>query len=156
MRLVSELRAGLLAVIACLALQAGAAKADLVDNPQNLLKTWADAYASRTGEPMTKVYTKDAQVWGLTAKEPAIGIESIKQFYERGGQNVLERTATMTKIQMLPRKRVTMISGVIQLKAKLKDGTARDIPARFTMTIIRESRRQWAILSHHVSAIPAN
>ncbi len=154
MHTILGLRAGLLALVVAWALQAGTAQAQLVDNPQNLLKAWAEAYATRGGEAMTKVYTKDAQVWGMTAKEPANGIDSIKQFYERSGQNVTERTATLGKVQMLPRKRVTMISGTIELKAKLKDGTARNTPARFTMTIIRESRRQWAILSHHISAMP--
>ena len=80
--------------------------------------------------------------------------DTIKQHYDRGGQTVSERSATITKMQTNPRKRVTLITGTMELKAKLKDGSARNNQARFTMSIIRESRRQWAILSHHISAMP--
>ena len=150
----SGFRSAVLAVVAGFIIQASAAQAQLVDNPQNLLRTWAEAYASRHGDAMARVYSRDAQVWGLSAKEPAIGIDSIKQLYERTGKNVTERSASITRMQTLPRKRVTMLSGTLELKSKLKDGTARNTHARFTMTIVRESRRQWAILSHHISAIP--
>ena len=148
------LRAGLFAVLAVLVTQSMPARAQLVDTPQNLLKAWGDAYASRNGEPMTRVYAPDAHLWGSLAKEPAIGIASIKAHYDRTGQGVSERSATITKMQMNPRKRVTLVTGTMELKAKLKDGTARNNQARFTMSIIRESRRQWAILSHHVSLMP--
>lgn len=150
----SGLRAGGLAFALGLAVHTGSAWAQLVDTPQNLLKAWAESYASRTGEPMTRVYARDAHLWGPLAKEPAIGIDSIKQHYDRGGQTVSERSATITKMQTNPRKRVTLITGTMELKAKLKDGSARNNQARFTMSIIRESRRQWAILSHHISLMP--
>ena len=41
-----------------------------------------------------------------------------------------------------------------EIKSKLKDGSARNRHTRFSMSIIREARRQWAILSHHVSLVP--
>jgi uncharacterized protein (TIGR02246 family) len=130
------------------------AQAQLVDTPQNLLKTWADAYAARTGEPMTRVYARDAHLIGSQTNDPAIGIDNIKQHYERTGQTVAERSATITKVQVSPRKRVTLVTGSLDLKAKLKDGATRNNRARFSMTIIRESRRQWAIVSHHISLMP--
>ena len=110
--------------------------------------------SSRNGESMTRVYAPDAHLWGSQSKEPAIGIASIKAHYDRTGQNVTERSASVTKLQMNPRKRVTLVTGTMELKSKLKDGTARNNQARFSMSIIRESRRQWAILSHHVSLLP--
>lgn len=148
------LRAGIVAVLAVLAAHVAPAHAQLVDTPQNLLKAWAEGYASRGGEPMGKVYAPDAHLWGSQAKEPAIGIANIKAHFDRTGQGVAERSATITKMQMNPRKRVTLVTGTMELKAKLKDGTARNNQARFTMSIVRESRRQWSILSHHVSLMP--
>ena len=148
------LRAALFAVLAALMAQSMPAHAQLVDTPQNLLKAWGEAYASRTGEPMTRVYAPDAHLWGSRSKEPAIGIAAIKAHYDRTGAAVTERSSTITKMQMNPRKRVTLVTGTMELKAKLKDGTAQNNQARFTMSIIRESRRQWAILSHHVSLMP--
>ena len=53
MHTILGLRAGLLALVVAWALQAGTAQAQLVDNPQNLLKAWAEAYATRGGEAMT-------------------------------------------------------------------------------------------------------
>ena len=150
----SAVRAGLLALLVSVALSHGIADAQLVDNPQNLLKAWTDAYATRSGEPMARVYARDAHLWSLNGKEPVIGIDAIKQFYDRTGQNVTERSASIQKWQILPRKRVTMVTGTMELKSRLKDGTLRNNPARFTMSIIRESRRQWAILSHHMSMVP--
>ena len=153
---VAGLRSGLIAlfsVISSLSWSSGAS-AQVVDTPQNLMKAWADAYATRQGEPMTRVYAPDAQLWGSQSKELSVGIASIKQHYDRTGQLVTERTATLSKMQFHTRKRVTTVTGLVQLKAKLKDGTMRENPARFSMTIIRESRRQWAILNHHVSFMP--
>ena len=130
------------------------AQAQLVDTPQNLLKAWTEAYATRTGEPMTKVYTRDAVLWGSLSTEPAVGADAIKQHYDRTGSLVTERSATVTRMQVSNRKRVTLVAGTMELKSKLKDGAVRNNQARFSMTIIRESRRQWAILSHHVSLMP--
>lgn len=143
----------LLALLSLVTFSSGAS-AQLVDTPANLLKTWLEAYATRQGEPMARVYTSDAQLWGSQSKEPSIGIASIKQHYERTGQNVTERSVSLTKVQYQSRKRVTSVTGTLELRAKLKDGTARTNPARFSMTIIRESRRQWAILNHHLSLLP--
>lgn len=147
-------RAGVVAVIAAAVLQSGPASAQLVDTPNNLIKAWQDAFASRNGEPMTRVYARDAQLVGLRAKEPSIGIDSIKQHYERTGQAVSERSATVAKVQFLPRKRITVVTGVMDVRSRLKDGSASNSQTRFTMTIIRESRRQWSILSHHISVLP--
>jgi uncharacterized protein (TIGR02246 family) len=144
---------GFLAVIALFA-STLSARAQLVDTPQNLLKAWTEAYATRQGEPMSRVYSSDAQFWGTQSKDPSVGLSSIKQHFDRTGQGVTERSATISKVQFLPRKRVTIVTGIVDLKAKLKDGTARNNQARFSMTIVRESRRQWAILSHHVSFMP--
>jgi ketosteroid isomerase-like protein len=135
-------------------LSALSASAQLVDTPQNLLKAWTEAYATRRGEPMTRVYTSDAHLWGSQAREPAIGIAGIRAHYDRTGQNVSERSATITKVQIVPRKRVTLVTGTMELRAKQKDGTARTSQTRFSMSIVREARRQWAILSHHVSLMP--
>ncbi len=156
MHAVAGLRSGLIAFLSILTfvIWPAGAQAQLVDTPANLVKAWADAYATRHGDPMGRVYASDAQVWGSQSKEPSIGIASIKQHYERTGQNVAERSAQVTKVQFHTRKRVTTVTGLVDLKAKLKDGTVRSNPARFTMTIIRESRRQWAIFNHHVSFVP--
>lgn len=151
---ISGSRTAALAAAGALLMMAMPAHAQLVDTPQNLLKAWAEAYGTKTGEPMTKVYTRDALLWGSLSKEPVIGIDAIKQHYDRTGQNVAERSATISKLQANPRKRVTIVLGTMELKAKLKDGAVRNNQARFSMTIIRESRRQWAIVSHHVSLMP--
>ena len=150
----SDLRTGLMALLAALLVATLPAEAQLVDTPQNLLKAWSEAYATRTGEPMTRVYAQDAHFLGTQTREPVVGIANIKAHYDRTGQNVAERSATITKMQVNPRKRVTLVTGTMELKSKLKDGTARNNQARFSMSIIRESRRQWAILSHHVSFVP--
>lgn len=143
-----------LAMALALLVHVAPARAQLVDTPQNLVKAWSEAYATRTGEPMTRVYARDAHLVGSQTRDPAIGIDSIKAHYDRTGQTVTERSATVGKMQVNTRKRVTLLTGTMELKAKLKDGTARTNQARFTMSIIRESRRQWAILSHHVSLMP--
>lgn len=150
----SGTRTAAFALFGALMMTAAPARAQLVDTPQNLVKAWADAYATRNGEPMTRVYTRDALLLGSLSKEASIGMDAIKAHYERTGQNVTERSATITKIQTNPRKRVTILVGTMELKAKSKDGAVRNNQARFSMTIIRESRRQWAILSHHVSLMP--
>ncbi len=151
---ISGLRVAMLAIVALLVAQVLPAQAQLVDTPQNLVKAWAEAYASRQGDPMARVYSSDAHYWGTQSKEPSIGIDNIKQHYARTGQSVSERGAVVTKMQVAPRKRVTLVTGTMELKAKLKDGAARSNQARFSMTIIRESRRQWSILSHHISLVP--
>ena len=154
------LRSGLMALLSTLVsilafvIWPAGAQAQLVDTPANLVKAWADAYATRLGEPMGRVYASDAQLWGSQSKEASSGIANIKQHYERTGQNVAERSAQVTKVQFHSRKRVTTVTGFVDLKAKLKDGTLRSNPARFSMTIVRESRRQWAIFGHHVSFVP--
>jgi ketosteroid isomerase-like protein len=150
----AALRNWTFALLSALALMASPAHAQLVDTPQNLLKAWMDAYATRAGEPMTKVYAPDAHYWGYQSKEPAIGAAAIRAHFERTGQGVVERSATITKTHINPRKRLTIITGTVELKAKLKDGATRNQTARFQMGIVRESRRQWAILSHVVSLLP--
>ncbi len=82
------------------------------------------------------------------------GAASIKAHFDRTAQGVVERSATITRTHINPRKRLTIVTGTVELKAKLKDGATRNQTARFQMGIIRESRRQWAILSHVVSLMP--
>lgn len=158
MMMKAVLRGGSIALVSAFALLVSAmhAQAQLVDTPQNLLKAWTEAYAKRTGEPMTRLYARDAMLWGSLSKEPSVGIDAIKQHYDRTGQTVTERSATIAKMQLAPRKRVTFVVGTMELKAKLKDGTARTNEARFSISIIRESRRQYSIISHHVSLMPTN
>lgn len=150
----SAISTAVAAMLVAMALCVLPARAQLVDTPQNLVKAWSEAYASRTGDPMARVYARDAHLWASLSNEPVVGIEGIKQHYTRTGQNVVERSATVTKMQTTSRKRLTTISGTMEIKSKLKDGTARSNQARFTMSVVRESRRQWAILNHHISLVP--
>ncbi len=150
----SGLRAASLALAVTCMFQVLPARAQVVDTPQNLLKAWAEAFATRSGEPMTRVYAPDAQLWGSRAKEAVVGIENIKQYYDRTGQNVTERTATITKMQVSPRKRLTFVAGTMDIKVKLNDGTLSNSKTRFSMSIVREARRQWSIVSHHASLSP--
>lgn len=136
-----------------IALQAVAARAQLVDTPQNLFKAWSEAYTSRSADAMTRLYAKEAHLWGLDSKELAAGSDSIKRHYERVFQSFAERGVTITKSQFATRRRVTIISGTMEIKFKGKDGVAGKTPARFMMTVIRESRRQWSIVGHHVSPL---
>jgi uncharacterized protein (TIGR02246 family) len=144
---------GAFALIAGLALQVSAARAQLVDTPQNLIKAWVEAYGARTPDAMSRVYARDAHLLGLYSKEPTVGIDGIKRYYDRLWQSMTERSVAVTKSQILSRKRITLVSGTMEFRSKAKDGTARKTPARFTMAIVRESRRQWRIVSHHFSPI---
>ncbi len=127
------------------------ARAQLVDNPRNLIKAWQDAYGSRRGDAMRRVYARDAQLVAARVKDPVIGIEAIRQHYERTGQGLVERSVGVSKLQFVPRKRITVVTGAIEMRSRAKDAAARTTQGRFTMTIIRESRRQWSIISHHMS-----
>jgi ketosteroid isomerase-like protein len=149
---VSGMRAALLAFAIFVGLQAVPAHAQIVDNPNNLIKAWQEAYASRRADAMRRVYSRDAQLVGAFAKEPLVGIDAIRQHYERTAQPLAERSVVLSKLQFSPRKRITVVTGLMEMRSRGKDGAVRNTPGRFTMTIIRESRRQWSILSHHMSA----
>lgn len=153
MRAFQRLLVRAIALVAVVSFQVAGAQAQLVDTPQNLLKAWTEAYASRSSDAIGRVYAKEAHMWGLNSKELAVGIDSIKKHYARIWDNVAERSVTISKSQVLTRRRVTIVSGTMEIKSKSKDGVARSTPARFTMSIIRESRRQWVILSHHMSPL---
>ena len=150
----AAVRNWLLAVLSVFVLLSAPAHAQLVDTPQNLLKAWIEAYGSRSGDAMGRVYAADAHYWGYQSKEPSIGAQAIKSHFDRTGQGVSERSASITRTIIGPRKRLTVITGTVELRAKLKDGATRNQTARFQMSIIRESRRQWAILSHSMSLMP--
>ncbi len=154
MNVLPGMRAALLAVATFVGLQAVPARAQLVDNPRNLIKAWQEAYASRRGDAMRRVYARDAQLVGVRVKDPMIGIDAIRQHYERTAQGLADRSVSVSKLQFAPRKRITVVTGFVEMKSRTKDGTVGSSPARFTMTIIRESRRQWSIISHHMSAFP--
>ena len=74
------LRSGLIALLSTLVsilafvIWPAGAQAQLVDTPANLVKAWADAYATRLGEPMGRVYASDAQLWGSQSKEASSGL----------------------------------------------------------------------------------
>jgi ketosteroid isomerase-like protein len=153
MRVSWRLLCGLMVLAAGTALQAVSAQAQLVDTPQNLLKAWVEAYSSRSADAMTRLYAKEAHLWGLNSKELTVGSDNIKRHYDRLWQNFAERAVTITKSQTATRRRVTIVSGTMEIRAKTKDGAATKVPARFTMSVIRESRRQWSIISHHVSPL---
>ena len=138
----------------CAVLSSGAAQAQVVDRPSSVIKSWSDAYAKRSGDAISRLYSRDAVHWGLLGKEPNIGVEAIKQHYDRTAKDVIERSVSITKMNMSSRKRITQVVGTMETKSKLSDGTMRSNTARFTMSIIRESRRQWSIISHHVSVMP--
>lgn len=146
------MHAAVLAFTVFVGLQAVPARAQLVDNPNNLIKAWQEAYASRRGDAMRRVYARDAQLVGVQTKDAMVGIEAIRQHYDRTGQALAERSVSLSKLQFSPRKRITVVTGLMEMRSRGKDGAVRNTPGRFTMTIIRESRRQWSILSHHMSA----
>jgi ketosteroid isomerase-like protein len=148
-----RLLCGLVVLAVGTAIHVVSAQAQLVDTPQNLLKAWTEAHTSRSADAMAKLYAKEAHLWGLNAKELATGSDNIKRYYERIWQNFTERAVTITKSQTASRRRVTIISGTMEFRSKSKDGVATKTPARFTMSVIRESRRQWSIVSHHVSPL---
>src|SRR5262245_60076509 len=101
-----------------------------IDDPQVILKAWAEAYATRSGDSIAVLYTQDAQLWGTVSTEPTIGIERIKEYYEKGGQSVKARSVTFGKTNMILRTDSAFISGQYQFSAIMKDGSPRENAAR--------------------------
>src|SRR4029453_8161546 len=67
------------------------------ETPETILKAWAAAYAARSGDALAALYAKDAPLWGTGSKEPSIGIEKIKEYFEKGGASVNARSVTFGK-----------------------------------------------------------
>jgi uncharacterized protein (TIGR02246 family) len=123
------------------------------ETPQTILKAWTDAYATRSGDALAVLYTKDAHLWGTLSKEPSIGVEKIKEYFEKGGQSVNVRSVTFGKTNTVLRTDAAFISGQYQFSATMKDGSPREIPARFSLALVKDGDT-WRIADHHSSALP--
>ena len=123
------------------------------ETPQTILKAWADAYATRSGDALAVVYAKDAHLWGTVSKEPTIGIEQIKEYFEKGGQSVNVRSVTFGKTNTVLRTDSAFISGQYQFSATMKDGSPRETAARFSLALVKDGDT-WRIVDHHSSALP--
>jgi uncharacterized protein (TIGR02246 family) len=124
-----------------------------VDTPQAILKAWADAYATRSGEPVAALYTKDAHLWGTVSKDPTIGIEKVKEYFEKGGQSVKARSVTFGPTNMILRTGSAFISGQYQFSAVMKDDSSRENAARFSFALVKDGDT-WLIVDHHSSVLP--
>jgi uncharacterized protein (TIGR02246 family) len=123
------------------------------ETPQTILKAWAAAYATRSGDALAALYAKDAHLWGTVSKEPSIGIEKIKEYFEKGGASVNARSVTFGKTNTVLRTDAAFISGEYQFNATMKDGSPRETAGRFSLALAKDGNT-WRIVDHHSSLLP--
>jgi uncharacterized protein (TIGR02246 family) len=123
------------------------------ETPQTILKAWADAYTTRSGDALAVLYAKDAHLWGTMSKEPSIGIDTIKEYFEKGGQSVSARSVTFGRTSTVLRTEAAFISGECQFSATMKDGSLRETAARFSLALSKDGDT-WLIVDHHSSVLP--
>jgi uncharacterized protein (TIGR02246 family) len=123
------------------------------ETPETILKAWAAAYTTRSGDALAALYAKDAHLWGTVSKEPSIGIEKIKEYFEKGGASVNARSVTFGKTNTVLRTDAAFISGEYQFNATMKDGSPRETAGRFSLALAKDGDT-WRIVDHHSSLLP--
>jgi uncharacterized protein (TIGR02246 family) len=119
-----------------------------------VINQWAAAFASLDGARSAAVYADDARLWGTIAREPNVGLDAIRAYFDSGRQRVKARHVVMGDHATRVYGTTAVSSGRYDFHSVLHDGTTTVRRARFSMTFVQRDGR-WQIVDHHSSEVPA-
>ncbi len=125
------------------------------NDPTALLAAWAAAYSSMDAPRLAALYTEEARLWGVTSREQSVGRAAIQASFGRPREGVTAVGVTygahgVTRLN----ESAAVASGHWIFRMTLADGSERQAPARFSITMTRLADGAWRIADHHSSFLP--
>jgi uncharacterized protein (TIGR02246 family) len=113
---------------------------------------WARAFGDNNPETILPLYAGDAVLWGTLSPTLRNDPGAIKAYFA-GAFNALPKATVKFGDQMIRIYGNTAVNTGYYTFSYVKDGEAKSIPARYSMTFVREGDK-WMIVDHHSSAMP--
>ncbi|MBY0336383.1 MAG: nuclear transport factor 2 family protein [Acetobacteraceae bacterium] len=141
-----------LALLGLLAAGPAAAQA----TPAELLRAWAEAYATQDGPRAAALYTEEARLWGSVSRAQTVGRAAIADYFGRVRPGAVQISVSFGDHALrLLTPEVAVASGHYTFGRRAADGTPSEEPSRFSMTLLRGPDGAWRIADHHSSRLPA-
>lgn len=125
------------------------------NDPSALLAAWAEAYSSMDAPRIAALYMEEARLWGITSREQAVGRAAIQASFglPREGVTAVGVTYGAHGVTRLGES-AAVASGHWVFRMTLADGSERQAPARFSITMTRLADGAWRIADQHSSFLP--
>ena len=147
------LRTCLSGVIVCQLLTGGFALAGPKEDVAAASMKWAGALGENDPDQVLPFYAKDAVLWGTLSPTVRADRAALRDYF-------------VTAFKVLPSLKVAFGEQLIRVYGNtavntgyytfsyVKDGEAKTLPARYSLTLVKEGEN-WMIVDHHSSAMPA-
>lgn len=150
-------RFGLIALLASSLFASGgeARSQPTQSDPAALLAAWAAAYSSMDAQQIAALYAEGARYWGITSREQSLGRAAIQTSFSRPRSGVTAVGVTYGEHGITRMSAdAAVASGHWVFRMTLADGSERQAPARFSITMTRLADGAWQITDHHSSFLP--
>lgn len=123
-------------------------KEDVADAGQK----WATAFAENSPDAMLPFYAKDAVLWGTLSPTVRSDPAAIKAYFV-GAFQALPKATVKFGDQLIRVYGDAAINTGYYTFSYSKDGETKSIPARYSLTYVKDGN-DWKIVDHHSSAVP--
>jgi uncharacterized protein (TIGR02246 family) len=113
---------------------------------------WANVFADNNADSILPLYAKDAVLWGTLSPVVRNDPGAIKAYFV-GAFNALPKATVKFGDQLIRIYGNTAVNTGYYTFSYVKDGETKSIPARYSLTFVRDADK-WLIVDHHSSAMP--
>jgi hypothetical protein len=114
---------------------------------------WGSVFAENNPDTITALYAKDAVLWGTLSPTVRADPGAVKAYFV-GAFGALPQATVKFGDHLIRVYGNTAVNTGYYTFSYIKDGEAKSIPARYSLTYVKDGN-DWKIVDHHSSAMPA-
>jgi len=142
----------MVAAVVGIGLPASAAIAGPQEDVAAATANWARIFGDNNPDTMLPLYAKDAVLWGTLSPTLRNDPGAIRAYFV-GAFNVLPKATVKFGDQLIRIYGNTAVNTGYYTFSYVQGGESKSIPARYSLTFVKDSDR-WMIVDHHSSAMP--
>ena len=114
---------------------------------------WGETLGQQNPDTITALYAKDGVLWGTLSPTVRSGPEAIRAYFV-AAFGALPQIKVTFGDQLIRVYGNTAVNTGYYTFAYTKDGEAKTLPARYSLTFVKDGD-SWMIVDHHSSSVPA-
>lgn len=123
------------------------------DEPEALLKNWANAFNAGDVDTIVATYLPDATVHGTVSPGLTSGSEAIRAYFAQSARSRTQVSLRDDGVAQAISPGAAVLTGFYDFSGTRADGQAFTAPARYSFVLVRDGER-WRIAHHHSSPRP--
>ncbi len=113
---------------------------------------WAEVFTDDNPDKILAFYAKDGVLWGTLSPKRRDDPEAIRDYFVKAYAALPQHKVSFGD-QLIRVYGNTAINTGYYTFSYVKDGEAKSLPARYSLTYVKKGKK-WLIVDHHSSAMP--